>query len=701
MNPLMQGTYDLALVALSYFVAVMASFTALDLAGRVRATKTALARRLWLWGGGFAMGTGIWAMHFIGMLALTLPMQMGYDLPITLASMLAAVGASVLALKIVNVGKLTHARLGLGGLAMGIGICIMHYVGMAAMEMEPPIRYQMGLFLASVLVAISASVAALWLAFNLNPNRDRSPWWQRLLAALVMGVAICGMHYTGMAAAIMPEHGMTMEASALSPVQLSVTIALVAGCIMFTSLILSVYDAHLASRNARLADSLQKANAELQAMVLHDPLTRLPNRLLFEDRLDKILAWARRQQQPFGVFFVDLDRFKNVNDSLGHHVGDALIKAAAQRIQQSLGENYLVARVGGDEFMVLTPTGTDKDECVVMASRVVEAMAGAFDLDGHEVRISSSVGVSLYPANGIDKHELMIHADAAMYHAKAAGRNNLQFFEQGMLSAAEQLNNLEKRLRQALEQGELSLAYQPKIATDDNSLKGLEALLRWHDAELGTVPPDRIIPVAEDTGLILPLGEWVLRTACAQTAAWHREGRLAVPVAVNLSAIQLNQHDLVRMVQKILNETGLAPQFLELELTESAVMQNPERARAILQELRDLGVAISIDDFGTGYSNLAQLKRFPIDRLKIDRSFTAGVLTDSQDAAIVQAVVALAHSLKLDVVAEGVETQEQLDFIRALNGQQYQGYLCSKALGARELERFIDSWQTQENAVPA
>ncbi|WP_237750927.1 putative bifunctional diguanylate cyclase/phosphodiesterase [Gallaecimonas xiamenensis] len=701
MNPLMQGTYDLALVALSYFVAVMASFTALDLAGRVRATKTALARRLWLWGGGFAMGTGIWAMHFIGMLALTLPMQMGYDLPITLASMLAAVGASVLALKIVNVGKLTHARLGLGGLAMGIGICIMHYVGMAAMEMEPPIRYQMGLFLASVLVAISASVAALWLAFNLNPNRDRSPWWQRLLAALVMGVAICGMHYTGMAAAIMPEHGMTMEASALSPVQLSVTIALVAGCIMFTSLILSVYDAHLASRNARLADSLQKANAELQAMVLHDPLTRLPNRLLFEDRLDKILAWARRQQQPFGVFFVDLDRFKNVNDSLGHHVGDALIKAAAQRIQQSLGENYLVARVGGDEFMVLTPTGTDKDECVVMASRVVEAMAGAFDLDGHEVRISSSVGVSLYPANGIDKHELMIHADAAMYHAKAAGRNNLQFFEQGMLSAAEQLNNLEKRLRQALEQGELSLAYQPKIATDDNSLKGLEALLRWYDAELGTVPPDRIIPVAEDTGLILPLGEWVLRTACAQTAAWHREGRLAVPVAVNLSAIQLNQHDLVRMVQKILNETGLAPQFLELELTESAVMQNPERARAILQELRDLGVAISIDDFGTGYSNLAQLKRFPIDRLKIDRSFTAGVLTDSQDAAIVQAVVALAHSLKLDVVAEGVETQEQLDFIRALNGQQYQGYLCSKALGVRELERFIDSWQTQENTVPA
>ncbi|EKE77920.1 signaling protein [Gallaecimonas xiamenensis 3-C-1] len=697
----MQGTYDLALVALSYFVAVMASFTALDLAGRVRATKTALARRLWLWGGGFAMGTGIWAMHFIGMLALTLPMQMGYDLPITLASMLAAVGASVLALKIVNVGKLTHARLGLGGLAMGIGICIMHYVGMAAMEMEPPIRYQMGLFLASVLVAISASVAALWLAFNLNPNRDRSPWWQRLLAALVMGVAICGMHYTGMAAAIMPEHGMTMEASALSPVQLSVTIALVAGCIMFTSLILSVYDAHLASRNARLADSLQKANAELQAMVLHDPLTRLPNRLLFEDRLDKILAWARRQQQPFGVFFVDLDRFKNVNDSLGHHVGDALIKAAAQRIQQSLGENYLVARVGGDEFMVLTPTGTDKDECVVMASRVVEAMAGAFDLDGHEVRISSSVGVSLYPANGIDKHELMIHADAAMYHAKAAGRNNLQFFEQGMLSAAEQLNNLEKRLRQALEQGELSLAYQPKIATDDNSLKGLEALLRWYDAELGTVPPDRIIPVAEDTGLILPLGEWVLRTACAQTAAWHREGRLAVPVAVNLSAIQLNQHDLVRMVQKILNETGLAPQFLELELTESAVMQNPERARAILQELRDLGVAISIDDFGTGYSNLAQLKRFPIDRLKIDRSFTAGVLTDSQDAAIVQAVVALAHSLKLDVVAEGVETQEQLDFIRALNGQQYQGYLCSKALGVRELERFIDSWQTQENTVPA
>lgn len=694
----MQGSYDWALVALSFVVAMMASYTALDLAGRVRASK-GLARRLWLWGGAFAMGTGIWAMHFIGMLALTLPVRMGYDLTMTMVSMVASVLSSALALKIVSLGRLNWLRLGGGGLAMGTGICVMHYLGMAAMKMEPAVTYNPSLFSLSVVIAISASIAALWLAFRLNDQSRRTPFWYRLAAALVMGIAICGMHYTGMAAANMAPHSMGIGASAMAPAQLSITIALVAGCIMVTSLILSVYDAHLASHHARLAASLQQANDELKSMVLHDPLTRLPNRLLFEEHLDTVLRRAKRHLLPFSVFFVDLDRFKNVNDSLGHHVGDCLIKAAATRLREVLREDDLIARVGGDEFMVLTPPGTDKVQCVGIAARIVEAMATAFELEGTEVRISSSVGISCYPENGTDAHELMIHADAAMYYAKAGGRNNFQFFETGMVSAAEQRNVLERRLRLALEEGGLSLAYQPKIATSDDALTGLEALLRWHDKELGTVSPDKIIPLAEDTGLILPLGEWVLRTACIQTARWHAEGRIKVPVAVNLSPVQLNQHDFVDMVKRVLDETGLDPRFLELELTESAVMQNPDRARGILHELRRLGILISIDDFGTGYSNLAQLKRFPIDRLKIDRSFTAGVMRDAQDAAIVQAVIALAHSLQLDVVAEGVETREQLDFIRSLQGEQYQGYLCSKALAAEEFEAFLDEWQSQ--SVPA
>ncbi|WKE67173.1 EAL domain-containing protein [Gallaecimonas kandeliae] len=689
----MQGTYNLALVALSFGVAVMASFTALDLAGRVRAARQGKRRLLWRWGGAFAMGTGIWAMHFIGMLALQLPMKTGYDLGLTALSMLAAVLSSALALGLVNVPRLGGGRLLAGGLAMGLGICAMHYVGMAAMEMPTRIHYDGALLWLSVLVAVSAASAALWLAFRLNPGSDRPALGYRLAAALAMGVAICGMHYTGMAAARFPLATGGMASDALSSIHLAIGVALVAASIMMAGLVMAVFDAHLASHNARLAASLQEANAELQAMVMHDPLTRLPNRLLLEQRLDAVLAEARRLTLPFAVFFVDLDRFKGVNDSLGHHVGDALIQAAASRLKKALGDDGLVARVGGDEFLVLTFAGTDRAKSAALAEEMVALMTSAFCLDGNEVRISCSVGISCYPDNGADKHELMVHADAAMYQAKAAGRSNFQFFEAGMTSAVERRQVLEKRLRLALEQGSLSLAYQPKILVADNSLTGLEALLRWQDEELGQVSPDELIPVAEETGLILPLGDWVLRTACAQAAAWSTRFESPLPVAVNLSAIQLNQHDFVKQVSAILVETGLDPALLELELTESAVMQNPERARGILEALRKLGVTLSIDDFGTGYSNLVQLKRFPIHRLKIDRSFTAGVLNDPQDAAIVQAVMALAHSLKLDVVAEGVETEDQLDFIRALQGQQYQGYLCSKALAPLELEAFLADWQ--------
>ncbi len=696
----MQGSYDWALVALSFVVAVMASYSALDLAGRVRAS-TGIAKRLWLWGGAFAMGTGIWAMHFIGMLAYVMPVRMGYDFTMTAISMAAAVFASALALKIVNVAHLTRLHMASGGLAMGLGICVMHYLGMEAMEMTPPIHYDPTIFSLSVLIAVAASTAALFLAFRLNDKNRRTPIWHRLVAALVMGVGICGMHYTGMAAAEMAPDAVGAGASSMSPTQMSVSIALVAGCIMLSGLVLSIFDAHLASRNAKLASSLQEANDELKSMVLHDTMTRLPNRLLFEEKLSQFLTIAKRQQQPFSVLFVDLDRFKNVNDSLGHHIGDQLIKQAAKRLTAALREDDIVARVGGDEFLVLTPPATDIEQSAGIARRIVDAMASAFEIEGSEIRISSSVGISCYPQNGQDGHELMVHADAAMYNAKASGRNNFQFFEAGMVSKAEQRNHIEKRLRLALDNETLTLAYQPKISAADNSLTGLEALLRWHDDELGIVPPDKVIPLAEDTGLILPLGEWVLRTACKQTLAWHQHGQFTkVPVAVNLSPVQLNQHDFIERVVAILNETGLDPRYLELELTESAVMQNPDRANTILTALRDLGIKISIDDFGTGYSNLAKLKRFPIDRLKIDRSFTAGVTKDAQDAAIVKAVIALAHSLQLDVVAEGVETQDQLEFIRSLQGEQYQGFLCSKALSPADLEAFMQSWKDNSSVLP-
>jgi len=681
------ASYNLALVALSFAVAALASLTALDLAARVRGSKGAPGIA-WLVGGAFAMGTGIWAMHFIGMLAMEMPEQVGYGIVLTTLSLLAALLSSALALFIVQSGKLTNFRLAFGSLVMGTGICLMHYVGMAAMSTAGSITYEPVLFLVSVVISVSASGLSLWLAFRLTPSakRPRAPFWQRGLAAVVMAIGISGMHYTGMAAAVMPHGGMMPMDGGISPDQLAIVIALIATCIMLAAMMISIYDAHLSSRNAQLAGSLQRANSELKDMVYRDSLTQLPNRLLLEERLETLL---QQTDNAFAVLFVDLDRFKNVNDSLGHHVGDELIKRAATRLQAAIRETDTVARVGGDEFMVLASSNNGREGFSALARRIVSTLDQPFQISESIVKVSSSVGISLYPDHGLDKHALMVHADAAMYCAKERGRNNFQLYEPNMSSQAERRTLIEQRLRLAIDNNGLTLAYQPKVNVLSGEITGVEALLRWNDDELGAVMPDEIIPIAEDTGLILPLGEWVLRTACQYSADWsgHDEGPMAV--AVNISAIQLNNRHFTTLVKKVLCETGLPADLLELELTESTLIQNPDRALTILNELRELGITLSIDDFGTGYSNLAQLRRFPIQRLKIDRTFMSGVTTNAQDAAIVQAVIALALSLDLQVVAEGIETEEQLSFIRQQQGHQYQGYLCSKALPADDLKAFL------------
>ncbi|MDW5378013.1 EAL domain-containing protein [Halomonas sp. HP20-15] len=684
--------YDPWLVGLSFAMASLASLTALNLAGRLRDTA-GLARYAWLAGGAFAMGAGIWAMHFIGMLAMHTAMPMRYDLTITLWSLLASILTSALALALVRKAQLSVVRLLFGGAVMGLGICLMHYLGMQAMQLEQPISYRMDLLLLSIVVAIVAASGALWLFFRLNPHgtNKRTTLPVRCLAALVMAVAITGMHYIGMAAADVAMVPAPSSEPAFSSVAFSVAIATVVASILLLALLMAIYDGHLATKNALLAASLKEANHELQSLVTLDVLTRLPNRLFLEQRLQEVLGRSERNQQPFSVLFVNLDRFKTVNDSLGHHIGDTLIKRAAQRLADAVRNQDAAARVGGDEFMIVTGEGTCRRGSETLAQRIVSSLGEPFQLGEQIVCISCSVGISCYPGHGDTPHELMTHADAAMHHAKSLGRNNYQCYEPGLSSVAERRNHLERRLRLALVNDSLSLAYQPKVDVLSGEVTGVEALLRWNDEELGQVTPDEIIPVAEETGLILPVGEWVLRTACQQVQRWHAKGMAMLPVAVNLSAIQLNNQHFVGMVEKILLETQLPAGYLEFELTESAIMQNPDNALRILLRLRKLGVMLSIDDFGTGYSNLSQLKRFPINRLKIDRSFTAGVTSDPQDAAIVKAVSMLAHSLDLDIVAEGVETDEQLAFIRELKGHQYQGYLCSKALPATQLERFLQA----------
>lgn len=690
----MTGIYNPLLVTLSCIIAIMASYTALDLAGRIRACTDTVVGRYWLGGGAIAMGTGIWAVHFIGMLAFVLPEAMGYDVLLTLISMLAAVLASGAALAIVNIGKLTMNRLIVGGLVMGTGICTMHYVGMAAMKMYPPITYSGLLTGASVVIAVSASIAALWIAFRVNPRPDsplgRPPVWQRMAAAVLMGAAIAGMHYTGMAAAQFPAGAQGITVSLLSAEQLAALVAVVSISVMLIVLLLSVHDEFQSQQTRHLAASLQAANDELQFMLLHDPLTRLPNRLLLEDRITGIMARVKRSKLEFAFLYIDLDRFKSVNDLMGHHIGDAVIQAAAVRITDTLREMDTVARVGGDEFMVVLGESENREAFEIVARRIGVALSNTFRVEGQEIRISASIGISIYPQHGTDIHELMVHADAAMYYAKDIGKNNYQVYEEGMNTAMEWRNKISRNLALAIERAELTLAYQPKVELASGDIVGVEALARWHDRELGVIGPEEFIPIAEDTGLILSLGEWVLYEACGQMRRWDEQGLEGLlTISVNVSTYQLNHQDFVEVVKEVLEQTGLEATRLELEVTESAVMQNPERARSILTELHQLGVKIAIDDFGTGYSNLAQLKRFPIDYLKVDKSFISGIATDIQDVALVKAIIAMAYNLNLAVVVEGVETDEQLAFISELGAHMYQGYLCSEPLPVEEFEEIL------------
>jgi diguanylate cyclase (GGDEF)-like protein len=694
----METSYNLSLVALSYIIAVIASFTALDLSRRVH-FSSGVAARYWLFGGAFSMGSGIWSMHFIGMLAINMPINIGYDIPMTTGSLLAATAASALALKIISIGRLSINRLISGGIIMGIGICIMHYVGMAAMQIQSSIRYDYFLLTVSIVIAISASIVALWLAFYFNSSqlKNRSLLPQRLFAAAVMGGAIAGMHYTGIAAAYFPSSVTIMQESIISPMQFAGGVALASASIMTITLLLSVYDSNMASNTARLTGSLELANEELQYLALHDSLTKLPNRVLLKNRIEQTIASTTRNHSEFALLFVDLDNFKIVNDTMGHHIGDELIKLAAERLLRLVRPIDTVARIGGDEFLIALSHGVMQHDITEIASRIIDDFSTVFLIDANEIRISLSIGISCYPQDGQDVHNLITHADVAMHYSKEMGRNNFHFFKPEMSLSGERRRRLGKKLRIAVEKNLLSIAYQPKTDVSSGNIVGAEALARWHDADLGTIPPDEFIPLAEDLGLIFSLGEWVLLTACKQAKLWQDKGWPKLEMAVNVSAYQLNKDDFKEVVIKALNTSGLASEYLELEVTESAVMRNPARAQKVLEELHEMGIKLSVDDFGTGYSNLSKLKSFPVDRLKIDRSFVSGISSNPQDAAIVKGVIALAHSLNFTVVAEGVETDEQLTFIHNHKGEQYQGYLCSKPLCAKDFEDFFETYAHRDN----
>ena len=431
------------------------------------------------------------------------------------------------------------------------------------------------------------------------------------------------------------------------------------------------------------------AQARIQFMALHDPLTLLPNRVYLKDRLDSLLAQARRNQRLMAVLFIDLDNFKTINDSLGHHAGDLLLREIALRLSAAVRQGDIVARLGGDEFVVVLAEVANSDDAARVAAKLMAMVNAAVTLEGRKLSVSPSIGISVFPMDGDSADDLIRHADAAMYHAKDSGRNNYQFFAPNLLERALDMLSQESLLREAVASNQFVLHYQPQLCIADGTLTGMEALVRWQHPHRGLVGPADFIAFAEARGLIAGIGRWVVFEACRQIKQWHDGGAARVPVATNLSAIEFKQRDLVQSIASALQAAGLEPRYLEIELTESVPLGHGTEVLDTLTALKALGVGLAIDDFGTGCSSLAYLKCYPIDRLKIDRSFVRDLLVDADNLAIVTAIIQMAHSLKLVTVAEGVESRAQLDALRQLGCRQFQGFLVSRPLAAPALEALL------------
>jgi diguanylate cyclase (GGDEF)-like protein len=685
-EPMMLRSYDHRIVVVSILVAMLASYTALDMANRIAINRNTAAR-WWLAGGSLAMGIGIWSMHFIGMLAFRLPIALGYDVWLSLLSLLVAMLVSAFALWQVSLPELSLRRLLLGALAMGIGIAAMHYTGMASMRMSPGVIYDPRWFALSLLIAVSAAGAALWIAFKLRQNMKQGRL-ARAAAAVVMGLAIAGMHYSGMAAAHFPPGSIcTALVDGFSPSWVAVVVVIGTLAVLTIALLTSVLDARLETRTAKLAHSLARANQELTQQALHDGLTKLPNRVLFEDRLDQELQNAARERRHFALMFIDLDGFKAINDELGHHVGDLLLIEVARTVQGVMVGGDTVARLGGDEFVVLIDVAQPEDAAQV-ADRLVTLIGQPFTVESHELQVSASIGIAIYPEDGTTRHEMLVNADAAMYHTKRSGRNGYHFFAPSMNANAHHQLQLLHDMRHAIENQEFVVHYQPKFATRDERVLGAEALVRWQHPVRGLMPPDEFIPLAEKSGLIVPIGEWVLDQACAQMKRWIEMGYRDWKMAVNFSAVQFAHEGLLEMVKSTLERYNLPPQYLTLEVTETTAMENVDASMITLEKIAALGVDISIDDFGTGYSSLLYLKRLPANELKIDRGFVRNLALGSDDEAIVAAVVALGRALNLRIVAEGVETEAQQLFLDEAGCDALQGFLLGRPMLP---EQFIEA----------
>lgn len=759
------GAHDLRLVVLAALICSLASFTAVQLLGRARASKKR-GRVLWIVVTATACGFGIWATHFIAMLAFDPGVPSGYDLSETVLSLVLAMVLTGLGFAVAVRSRLTFDA-ALGGAVVGGGIATMHYTGMAAFRIGGHIVWDAGLAAASILIGAVFGAAALVVALR------RSSLAAQLGAACLLVAAICGHHFTAMGAAtIVPDPTVAVTPSAVPTSWLAVAVAVASVAVLLFAVAALALDARdrrwavrqdarlrnlanaaiegllvcrgltilsanesfartvgldaadldgevlerflptdivrlaLASPNQpvetdlkaedgstvpveviarHIGDLLQqyalairdvrarrKAEQEIQFLALHDGLTGLANRTNFASRLDREMQVAEAKRTKLAVLCLDLDRFKEVNDLFGHAAGDRLLQTVARVVTDLLGQDQMMGRLGGDEFAVLAPV-----EHAVAAGRLAERVIVALRTEGQSTTgpwISTSIGIAVYPEDAQDQALLLAHADTALYRAKQDGRGTYRFYEDRLGAEVRTRRALEHDLRHAVARGEMQVVYQPQHNVATREVVGFEALLRWYPIERGPVPPSEFIPIAEESGIILQLGEWVLRETCREAAGWRKP----LSIAVNVSAVQIHHTGFVQLLHEILFQSGLAPERLELEVTETALVRDPERARSMLRQIKLLGVRIAMDDFGTGYSSLANLRHYPFDKIKVDRSFIESVDTNEQTAAIVRSVLGLGRGLGLPVLAEGVETSQELAFLANESCQEVQGYLMGR-----------------------
>ncbi|MFW0755531.1 putative bifunctional diguanylate cyclase/phosphodiesterase [Pseudomonas sp. H11T01] len=697
------------LVLLAYVVACTAGFAVLDMTERVSHAENPASQRIWRWVGACCLAGGIWAMHFISMLAFQAPIEIHYEMPITLISLLIALIASLLAMNTLSHAHLRFWQYLQASVWMGLGISIMHYVGMAAMRSNATAYYQPTLFGLSIVIAIGASLAALLLSRYLRNGSGISHQLLKFTASMLLGAGIVSMHFTGMwsLTLVLPTGDLAPLPADNNPMQLGLTVAVITLLIIGSSISAALADKklqhkeHDLRRVNTLLSQLDQARVSLQQVAHYDALTNLLNRRGFNQIFAEKLIEKSTHGGKLAVLFLDIDHFKRINDSLGHDAGDELLKVLACHIKSTTrSHDDVVARFGGDEFCILISLH-EHDEARHMAQRIMQKMKEPIELSGRRMVMTTSIGISVFPDDGKTCEELLKNADLALYQSKGSGRNGLHFFSPNLKTKATLELQLEEELRNALrDETGLMLYYQPILDMKSGRVTKLEALVRWQHPVHGLLVPDRFIGIAEANGLIAELDNWVLRKACEDLSELSRHGCDELKIAVNCSALNLAREELTDEIESALRTAGVAPQRLELEVTENVLMDDIANTLVLLRQIRALGVSLSIDDFGTGYSSLAYLQRLPLNTLKIDRSFIQDIPKSTQDMEIVQAIIGMAHTLHLQVVTEGVETEQQYEFLNHYGCDFVQGHLLSRPVPFRELRPVLNEINQRKHHSP-